>query len=77
MMRDEEKLARCKQRAAAEPYPACLASILQDMAAEGIPLDPALQSAMMGKAIFDGEAAVRRFIDEITLASVARPASRG
>jgi hypothetical protein len=76
-MTDEEKLARCKARAAAEPFPACLSSMFQDMAAQGIPLNPDLQMLGMREAIVGGEAVVRRFIDGITLASVARPASRG
>lgn len=66
-MTDEEKLAWCKERAAAEPWPSALASVIQDMQAMGIPLDPGLYRLGMGEAVVAGEAGVRRFIDGITL----------
>jgi hypothetical protein len=71
-MTDEEKLAWCKERAAAEPWPSALASVIQDMSAQGIPLNPDLTTLGMGMAIVGGERGVREFIDGITLASVAK-----
>jgi len=77
-MTDEEKLAWCKERAAAENWQHALASMIQDMQATGIPLNPDLMMLGMGEAITGGEQGVRRFIDGITLASVARTeGSRG
>lgn len=73
-MTDEEKLAWCKERAAVEPWTVALASIVRDMSKAGIPLNPDLWMLGMGEAITGGEQGVRRFIDGITLASVAKPA---
>lgn len=72
-MTDEEKLAWCKERAAAEDWTVALASIVSDMSMMGIPLKPDLYYLGMGEAVTGGEQGVRRFINGITLASVATP----
>jgi hypothetical protein len=43
----------------------------------GIPLNPDLYMLGMGEAMIGGEQGVRRFIDGITLASVAKPVQAG
>lgn len=71
---DEEKLAWVKARAAAEPWEVALASVVQDMTLMGIPLNPDLVMLGMGEAIVGGEQGVRRFVDGLTLGSIAREA---
>jgi hypothetical protein len=74
---DEQKLAWCKERAAAESWQHALASMVSDMNKTGIPLNPDLYLLGMGLAVIDGERGVREFIDGITLASVARTENAG
>ncbi len=74
---DEEKLAWVKARAAAEPWEVVIASVIQDMQLMGIPLNPDLYMLMMGEAMIGGEQGVRRFIDGLTLGSIAREVPRG
>lgn len=69
---DEQKLAWCKERAAAESWEHALASMISDMGKTGIPLNPDLYYLGMGEAMIGGERGVRDFIDGITLASVTR-----
>lgn len=69
---DAEKLAWVKARAAAEPWPSALASVIQDTALMGIPLKPDLITLGMGLAVAGGERGVRDFIDGLTLGSVDR-----
>jgi hypothetical protein len=47
------------------------------MGKTGIPLNPDLWQLGMGEAMIGGEQGVRRFIDGITLASVARTENAG
>jgi hypothetical protein len=74
---DEQKLAWCKERAAAERWDVALASMISDMGKLGIPLNPDLYFLAMGEAMIGGERGVRDFIDGITLASVARTEKAG
>jgi len=60
-----EKVAWCKERAAAENWPTALASMIQDMELMGIPTsEPVIQLGMM-EAVSAGEQGVRRFIGGI------------
>jgi hypothetical protein len=61
----QDKLAWCKERAAQEPWPSAIGSMIQDMRAMGIPMDPMVMELGMGEAIIGGEQGVRRFIDGI------------
>lgn len=72
---DEERLAWVKARAANEPWDVAISSVIQDMQLMGIPLNPDLYFPFMGEAMIGGEQGVRRFIDGITLGSVATPAT--
>ena len=74
---DAEKLAWVKARANAEPWESAIASVIQDMQLMGIPLNPDLLFPAMGEAMIGGEQGVRRFIDGLTLGSIAREAPRG
>lgn len=74
---DEQKLAWCKERPAAESWGNALASMILDMGKADIPLNPDLHYLAMGEAMIGGERGVRRFIDGITLASVARTEASG
>jgi hypothetical protein len=74
---DEEKLAWVKARSAAEPWSSALASVIQDMDLMGIPLNPDLAMLGMSEAIIGGEQGIRRFIDGLTLGSIAREARDG
>lgn len=69
---DAEKLEWCKARARAEPWNVAPASVIQDMQLMGIPLNPDLYMLLMGEAMIGGEQGVRRFIDGLTLGSIAR-----
>lgn len=69
---DEQKLEWVKARAANEPWRAAIASVIQDMQMMDIPLNPDLMMLAMGEAMIDGEQGVRRFIDGLTLGSIAR-----
>lgn len=74
---DEQKLAWCKERAAAERWDVALASMISDMGKTGISLNPDLYFLAMGEAMIGGERGVRDFIDGITLASVTRTGNAG
>lgn len=69
---DEEKLAWCKARAAAEPWNVAMSSVIQDMTLMGIPLKARLVVLMMQDAMIGGERSVRDFIDGLTLGAVDR-----
>ena len=71
---DEEKLAWCKARAAAEPWEVAQGSVIQDMALMGIPLKQDLVVLMMQDAMIGGERSVRDFIGGLTLGAVDRQA---
>ena len=71
---DEEKLAWCKARAAAEPWNVAISSVIQDMQFMGIPLKQDLIMLMMADAMIGGERSVRDFIDGLTLGAVDRKA---
>jgi hypothetical protein len=60
-----EKIAWCKERAAAEPWTSAIGSMVQDMELMGIPMsEPVIQLAMM-EGISGGERGVRRWIDGV------------
>jgi hypothetical protein len=60
-----EKIAWCKERAAAEPWTVAIGSMIQNMELMGIPMsEPIIQLGMM-EGVSAGEQGVRRFIDGI------------
>lgn len=69
---DAEKLEWVKARAGAESWDVALSSVIQDMQMLDIPLNPDLAMLGMGEAVIAGEQGVRRFIDGLTVASIAK-----
>jgi hypothetical protein len=60
-----EKIAWCKERAAAKPWDQRVASMIQDMDQAGIPLSQAAVQLGEGEAMAYGEGGVQTWIDFI------------